>query len=162
MLLERKEYTHQDTEISLYQSRILALCTLYNGLGCAASRLIFVYKYLAVLFLVNNACLSEIRYCRLLIAPINYKCINHCNTFDEVSTNIKNNLQSDLQCIVDDVDKTEDMGVEAMNTIEFIRSWGVVVPTTCCYKFVFSRISFFLKQKSFIFLSNWVRYLLSH
>lgn len=104
---------------------------LYNRLGCTASRMDFyIYKHLAVLFPANNTCLSKIRYCQLLIATINFECINHIKQCQKI--------ENDLQIIIDDADTSEEMHNKADSTTEKIRSWVVAVPTTCCYQFVVS------------------------
>ena len=110
---------------------------LYNRLGCAASRLDwYIYKHLAVLYPWNNTSSSKIRYCRLLIATIDYECCNHCDMLDDVSQTEKDDMLSKLQVICQEKELESSLVNYAKNSMNFVSHWGVSIPTTCCYQFI--------------------------
>ncbi len=108
---------------------------LYNRLGRNASRMDFyIYKHLRVLFPYANSHHTKIRYSRLLIATINFECTNHCDNVDLVAGNVRQNMIKDLEIIARDKDIGGFSKRISENSINFLNSWDISVPTTCCYQ----------------------------
>ncbi len=110
--------------------------SLYNILGQAASRFAwYVYKHLAVLYPYRNTCKSKIRYCRLLIATMDFECCNHIDSCDEdvTATSI---MLKDLKLILQQKFVTGKLRNQAIIAEKFLEHHKGCVPTTCSYQFI--------------------------
>lgn len=87
-----------------------------------------------VFFSYANSPLTHIRYCRLLITTVNFDCSNHCNNVNNVSGLVNKELICKLKDVVNDDDVRGDLKECADMSLDFLYSWGVSVPTTCCYQ----------------------------
>mmetsp|Transcript_27301 Transcript_27301/g.56593 ORF Transcript_27301/g.56593 Transcript_27301/m.56593 type:complete len:363 (+) Transcript_27301:712-1800(+) len=105
--------------------------SLYNLLGQAASRLDwYIYKFMTVLFPFRNMCSSALRFSRLLIATIDFKCSNHVDKVDEVSETYPI-IFDQLTTIFNHSSFAGDLLEQAKNTKKFLMFHKSPVPTTC-------------------------------
>ncbi len=90
---------------------------------------------MAVLFPFRNTCSNALRFSRLLITTIDFKCTIHVDKVDETFQAYQKMLD-DLSVIVDHPSIVGDWLEQAKNARNYRLSHKSSVPTTCCYQFL--------------------------
>mmetsp|Transcript_22107 Transcript_22107/g.46539 ORF Transcript_22107/g.46539 Transcript_22107/m.46539 type:complete len:134 (+) Transcript_22107:185-586(+) len=80
-------------------------------------------------------CKSKIRYCRLLIATMDFECCNHIDSCDE-NGSATSMMLNDLKFIQQQKFVTGKLRNQAILAEKFLEHHKGCVPTTCSYQFI--------------------------